>query len=363
MFLCACAGTTSRDNGSSQVENIGKAENSIDSIVLKNVNGYYNSIHFSHAGDKLRIQYVSSKKDKIYYADENGKIQDSAAVPKLIRSENFDFFINDDKTAYFLINEKNIIYECVDSVMKEKYLYEYAGTQTVLSSMFVRFEVINNTALLGKITNYRIFIPTERAEYFKADKLGIFSLSNGRVVEEKSFFRYPQVYSERYFNELFPVLCRITKDSIACVFSPFDSLFIENINNQKEHSFKIKNIAPNNLGNYNLDSIQFMSYSHMYELENNKFLKIMMDDVSKNIAIIQVLKVKHSDMSGGTIPLYEDKPVVINIMDAAFAVKTKKYFETQGKGMFYNCYYLNNKLYVPQFSNADSNIIHVYAAY
>jgi hypothetical protein len=86
----------------------------------------------------------------------------------------------------------------------------------------------------------------------------------------------------------------------------------------------------------------------------------MRDDITGKFMIIQLLKVDDKNFQTGFAPHYKDKPVRISILDTSFRVTDQYYIKDQKDNFFYGSIFLNNKFYVPQFTNENKNKIQVY---
>ena len=333
----------------------------VDSLTINNVDDYYTSLVLAKRNNKIAYQYLSKNKSNIYIIDENKNLTDSLPIEKELRDRQFFYYIDSQKYLYLLIPEEKTILKYQRNNKIAKYVFHEKGSELkYFMCMNFPFEVRNNTVVLNNISNYKIFITDDRKKYFSEQFLSKFVLRNDSIVTADNFFRFPEAYVDNYYAELFPVITLLNEDSIAYVFSTSYQVHIYDIRKEQDHSFTMKGLIKNEIMPYPADSIKSLMYAHKYELNNDKFLKTMRDEVTGKFMIIQLLKVDHKNFQTGFAPHYKDKPVRISILDTSFRVTDQYYMKDQKDNFFYGSIFLNNKFYVPQFTNENKNKIQVF---
>lgn len=340
LFLTNC-----RERTAYTEDAISSSECLIDSIIIPNADMYYGSIAYVKANNDLRICCVSQKHDQVYMYNGKAKV-DSIRIPRSIKYEEFQFTIDSGRQVYYLAG--NYIYKCLDSVVTVK--YTYFPDSIGLSATFFRFEVINGTCVLDKIPNKKMYVAAERIQYFKADHLGLFTLRNDTIVELSSFAKFPGEYAQHSYHEVFPLACRLNKDSVAYMFSLTNEMTVQNVYNGQKVTYPVSGLAENRLVPENTDSIRMLAYSTKYELGSNKYVNVTFDEVSRNMAVIQMLKLD-ANQSGPYMAIFEDKPFVVNIVDAEHKVRKKIRFNNNIDMRLTKTAFLNNRLYLSKFSN------------
>ena len=335
----------------------------IDSIVLHNVGNFFGSLNFSHGVNAPIISYVSERRDMIYFVNYK-VITDSLPLPPFLKNKKFNYFIDSAKMLFAHFNDENSIYKFKDTNLVTKYTYYSSSpVQIYLVSSFLKFEIINNTVLMHKVPNYRIFIDSERVKFFTSNLLSLFTLRNDSLVEKCNFSKFPKIYSTEFSNETYSYATRLNKDSVAYLFSKENNVYMYDFNTNTEAKHPLQNIGANILPAFKLDSMRYLSYTNKYELRCTKFLHILHDDISKKYIIIQSLKVPDGIDNAGYMPIFEDVPMQINILDSSFSATSSIYFKNQSPDLLFSkSYYFNSKLYVPQFSKSARTVIYVYKA-
>jgi hypothetical protein len=321
----------------------------IDSIILNHVDKD-NRILFQNNRDRVLIWYLSEMKNMLYY-------------PKQIKFEiNTEMFIDSNKNLYVLLHNSNCILKYKDSNLISKYCYGQEDKFSLYSFNFP-LEIYGNQVLLDKIPNLKIYDPVERAKYFNSNLLAQFVLGNDSLVERTNFFKFPEIYQKNFYNEFYPVVCRISQDSIAYINSLTNELHVCNVNTGRGMMSALPMLRKNNKTPYDLDSLGDRNYDRRYDLRSTLLHKILYDRISKRFLIIQLLNIDNIKDSGAYMTIFSDKPVLINIIDSTFALIKTIYMPNQSNFMFFNSFYYNNKFYVPQSSKRKSNLIHIYEIY
>lgn len=338
---------------------ITSAEIPVDSFVLENIN-LESRINFYPSDTDLLINFVSNNTDKsLFYSVDKSQSIDSVFFDK--RDLNEQYYIDNHKTTYVYNNNQNSLLIRNDSgkehylYIKPEYIYHSWDTFTRnYSAVSLPLQVIDSILILNNFQGYQLADKRERELYFKRENLSSVKIGTDSLIKKNEFAAFPEFYHKKYINEHWPVAARVG-NNVYYLYSNDNILYNYDIAAGKTVQNRVEGLDPNKTEPYNIDRIADFSYTGEYEIKVSSYLRLLHDYKTNEFLVFQMLPVK-TKKKDGMLSLYEDKPLLLNLVNNSMTVYKKIYFSDHSKfNLMYACYY-NGKLYITErFSRSNSS--------
>lgn len=327
-----------------------------DTVFLPNID-HRSLIFYTTDKGNIAFSYISKSKTHIC-KNVAGQIIDSFKIPLKYQQNPHLLYSISDSSLYILNKDANTI-EIINphSSMQYEYVASFEVEKS-LSAVFFQPEMYEKEFLLMSIPHYFISEKKQREQYFKSKILGIFSLTDNKILLKKTIAPFPIVYQKKYYHSCYPITTTIHDGIVSYIFNNTDSLHLYDILQDKETVIKLS-VQDFQMREFNMDSLS-NTYIQNYRVSNPYYEKIVYDPISKCHAIFQTEGMNTNSLEDGFMSIYTDKPLNIYIIDSNFQTVKKIRFSSQKGYHFYSSFFYNNKLFIPNDSETDTTAMFVY---
>lgn len=356
--LCACE---------EREQYIPSSEIPVDSFELADIN-LESRINYYPTGKDMVISYVSNNCDKVFFYSVDKKICIDS-LPFDRRDMEEQYYIDKNKNIYVYKSEQNTLL-IRDSNGNEKSVYKipefiYHSWDTftrTYAALSLPLQVIDSTIIMNNLQGYHLADKRERTLYFKKDNLSYMKVVADSLVKIDEFGTFPKFYHENYIDENWPIATRTGNSEVYYMFSNANLLYKYNLHTGQTDTFEVNNLSLNKTESYNIDRIADFSYTSEYEIKVSSYLRLLYDEKTGEFIVFQMLPVKRKSKEG-MLYLYEDKPVLLNLVDTDRNVYKKIHFNNHVRFNLMYAGYYNGKVYLAErFSRSNNkSTVKIYA--
>jgi hypothetical protein len=145
----------------------------------------------------------------------------------------------------------------------------------------------------------------------------------------RRFAYFPKIYTEKLYNEQFPVAARDDEGGMGYAYSTDPILYY--FKNGKTSSEEIEGLPRNHYMPTPIDSLQYRSYNYKQLLQNERYFWMLYDKKTDLFLLFKdyAVDIKEDDLE---MPEQSDKPFVVYLIDRAESrVVGKKEFPRMGE--------------------------------
>lgn len=225
--------------------------------------------------------HIYSPIDQVFYRyDLYGHLLDSFAYTGLPESR-FNYFLT-DSSLIILNNNYNVITAYHKGRLKK---YAEPDHSFVFSNLYFPLQIFpDNELFLYRIPNLYVGDSTQRAAYFTHPVLAACVLRDSHIVLTHQFGGFPETYQHQDYNEHHPQAAVVSSSQLAYIYSIEPVIYLYDKVQDTHREIKIP-ISPNIRRPYGSDFS--INASKKYELENEKYHKLLFDAVREKFILFR----------------------------------------------------------------------------
>jgi hypothetical protein len=317
-----------------------------DSIVLDGTKGT-GAPHFKLADEDMWASfqfsvYAGNKKLYLY------NVEDKKVVRTIDLSKTYD---NDYKVDCYV--KSNIIYtvkwssndmRCFDFNGRPLHTHHFPDYSKELDCRLTAYPYRspfnlnrNNDMVMYMAPYLKEAIKEIRAKILKHKPIALLHIGAHGVRLKNWLGTAPKEYLDHYYYDMRPNFINISDSAIASVFDIFPGLYIQNTYNGKLQQYTIKGMPKNRVNPISEDpeKLKDFSYTTEQEIKNDCYMPFAYDAERKRYYIFRGLGIAPVN-EDGSLALYDDKPLILYVVDAATNSVIKKLnFGLTGKYSWY----------------------------
>lgn len=295
--------------------------------------------------------YIANESKLILYNTTSRHVIQTINLAAQLNYEKADIFVDTDYSIYAIKwMQHEILKLDTSGALKDKFTYpatdKARGFQVYLHPAFSTFRLNKNRDFIFySIPTVNVSDSNGQQALLNNRPIKVFSLDKNKVIVKAEGGFFPDSYKhENYYD--FDIKYTIIDDStIAYVFKVFPQIVIENIYTGKLDRKSISGLDTNASEKF-LNKNNDFTYSKAYVIKNDDYNGFVYDKKKKRYYLFRNIGIPTS-YSDGSLALYEDKPVVLYVIDGStFKVIRKIYCGLGGKYWYYKPFIENSRLFL-----------------